>query len=114
VRLNQIPEPSKALSDEDIVYLHEDGTVTRDVFGDGDVIFQDVTSAWRSFCREALGFAVPDWQAESKRAREAVVEEKRRLPETEASGPETDVSSAARAQVVDELHRPANRTVFER
>lgn len=48
-----------ALSDEDIVYLHEDLTVTRSMWPGEHVIFADETPEWPSFCERALGFAAP-------------------------------------------------------
>lgn len=63
------------LDDDDIVYVHESLVVTRDVFGDDDVIFDDVTDAWKTFCRDELRFQTPDWDAEAARAREALAEQ---------------------------------------
>jgi hypothetical protein len=49
-----------ALGDEEIVYLHQDFTVTRSMWHGEDVVF-DVTSAdWKAFCETTLGFAIPD------------------------------------------------------
>lgn len=61
---------SAPLSDETIVFLHENLTVTRDCFDATDVVFDTVTPQWETFCRQVLGFQVPDWEAEGARARE--------------------------------------------
>jgi hypothetical protein len=56
-------EPS---SDDDVVFLREDYVVSRSsIVGDGEVVFADVSDAWRDFCRDTLGFVVPDWAGES-------------------------------------------------
>lgn len=54
---NQNP---RQLTDESIVYLQENLTVTDDVFQDEYILFDKVTSAWETFCREGLQFALPD------------------------------------------------------
>jgi hypothetical protein len=48
------------LGDDDIVFLHHDYTVTELVWRNENVLFNDVTDAWKSFCHEQLGFHVPD------------------------------------------------------
>lgn len=47
----------KAMDDDDIVFLHQDLTVTRSVWPSEGIIFDRVTPAWRDFCREQLGFS---------------------------------------------------------
>jgi hypothetical protein len=85
------PSLSERLDDGDVVYLHEGGVVTRDVFGDGDVVFDAVTPEWLEFCRRELGFQVPDWEAESARVREEFskviqqVQEQQQQQQTETS-----------------------------
>lgn len=46
------------LSDEDVVYLHQDLTVTRSIWPGEQVIFADGTPEWRGYCERALGFAL--------------------------------------------------------
>ncbi len=46
-----------ALSDEHIVYLHQDFTVTKSMWHGEDVIFDNITPAWRTFCETTLGLA---------------------------------------------------------
>jgi hypothetical protein len=64
--------PARELGEDDVVFIQEDGVVTKDVFGDGDVVFDDVTPEWLSFCSDTLAFSVPDWEAESVRVREEI------------------------------------------
>jgi len=53
-------EAPEALTDESIVYVHQDFTVTRSMWHDEDVIFDAVSQAWRDFCRGPLEFAIPE------------------------------------------------------
>lgn len=48
------------LSDDDVVFLHQDYKVTKSIWPDEDVVFSDVTEQWKDFCRTELRFAVPD------------------------------------------------------
>ncbi|EME99226.1 ankyrin repeat domain-containing protein [Streptomyces mobaraensis NBRC 13819 = DSM 40847] len=43
-----------------LLYLHHDLTVTRSIWHGEDVVFDAVTPRWERFCREDLGFTVPD------------------------------------------------------
>lgn len=53
-------EPPRAgLRDDDILYLQEDFTVTDGIFLDENVVFAGGGPEWRTFCEQALGFAVP-------------------------------------------------------
>jgi len=47
----------------DYVFLQEDYTVTRGVFVDEQVVFDEVTPEWRRFCQEVLQFTLPDFTA---------------------------------------------------
>ena len=49
-----------ASTDEQVVYLHQDFTVTKSMWHGEDVLFQDITPAWRDFCETTLGFAIPE------------------------------------------------------
>ncbi len=49
-----------AVSDEDIVYLHQDFTVTRSMWHDEAVLWRDVTPEWQAFCESELGFSEAD------------------------------------------------------
>jgi len=48
------------LGDDDVVFLHEDYTVTQSIWSNENVIFNNVTSEWEDFCDTVLGFKVPD------------------------------------------------------
>ena len=62
------PEPT----DDTPVFLHEDLKVTLSCFEDDEGVFESDSASWSTFCREELGFCVPDWEAESKQVREAI------------------------------------------
>lgn len=53
-------EAEQSLSDESIVYLHHDYTVTRSIWHNEDVIFNRITQEWKDFCSNTLDFHVPD------------------------------------------------------
>ena len=46
--------------ENDIVYLHQDLTVTRLIWHNEDVVFDRVTPEWKEFCVNSLKFKVPD------------------------------------------------------
>ena len=46
-------------SDDDIVYIHQDYTVTQSMWHDENVLFNEVTSDWKEFCKKELNFKVP-------------------------------------------------------
>ena len=48
------------LKDDDVVFLHQDYTVTKSMWTGEDVIFNDVTEQWQEFCNNELRFVVPD------------------------------------------------------
>jgi uncharacterized protein len=48
------------LTDEDVVYLHQDFTVTKSMWHDESVIANQVTPEWEEFCKRELQFAVPE------------------------------------------------------
>lgn len=74
---DESPAPRTALENDDILYMQEDLTVTDGIFRDEHVVFDQVTDAWRTFCTETLGFAVPeDVLAMEQAARKAVTEAK--------------------------------------
>lgn len=47
-------------TDDAIIYVHEDFTVTADIWHNEKVIFDQATPAWIEFCASALNFKVPD------------------------------------------------------
>ena len=48
------------LGDDDVVFLHQDFTVTKSIWAGEDVVFDKVTDEWKNFCGNELRFAVPD------------------------------------------------------
>jgi hypothetical protein len=48
------------IPENDIVYLHQDLTVTRLIWHNEDVVFDRVTPEWKEFCVNSLKFKVPD------------------------------------------------------
>lgn len=50
----------KGLSDDSVVFLHQDLTVTEAMWHGENVIFNRVTPEWEEFCRKELEFKVPD------------------------------------------------------
>ena len=48
-----------SLGDDQIVYLHQDFTVTKSMWHGEDVLLDAPSPSWRAFCEEALGFAIP-------------------------------------------------------
>lgn len=52
--------PERSLGDDDVVFIHQDFTVTKSMWHGEDVLWGDVTAEWRQFCAGELGFAVPD------------------------------------------------------
>ncbi|SRR6266446_1351206 len=51
--------PRESLSDDDVVFLHSDLTVTQSMWHNENVIFNRVTPEWQTFCTETLRFKVP-------------------------------------------------------
>jgi hypothetical protein len=49
------PAP-RSLTDDSVVYVHEDLTVTDGVFPGENVLFDGVTPEWEAFCRGSLEF----------------------------------------------------------
>ncbi|SCF07821.1 hypothetical protein GA0070558_12559 [Micromonospora haikouensis] len=54
------PSPAADVAGDAVLFLHHDLTVTRSVWPGEQVVFDQVTPAWERFCRDRLGFAVPD------------------------------------------------------
>lgn len=52
--------PASGFADEDVVFLHQDLTVTQSMFHNENVIMGTVTPQWQAFCATELGFKVPD------------------------------------------------------
>jgi len=56
-------EIPRKLTEKDYLYLHDNLIVTDGIFEDKNVIFDDVTPEWETFCKDVLKFAVPDYQS---------------------------------------------------
>ena len=50
----------KDFADSDVVFIHQDFTVTESMWHDENVIFNQVTPEWEAFCANMLQFKVPD------------------------------------------------------
>ena len=46
-------------SDENYLFLQENFTVTKGIFLDEEIVFDNVTSEWEDFCKNTLNFQVP-------------------------------------------------------
>lgn len=55
----------EALMDGDIVYLHQDYTVTKSMWARESLIFNQVTPGWRQYCETELGFPGSEADLES-------------------------------------------------
>ena len=47
------------LTDDTVVFLHQDFSVTRSMFHSKEVVFDFASPAWKTFCTNQLAFAVP-------------------------------------------------------
>lgn len=47
-------------ADEDVLFIHQDYTVTKSMWHGEDVVFDGDAPQWREFCEATLGFKVPD------------------------------------------------------
>lgn len=52
-------EAADGLADGDVVFLHQDFTVTQLIWPGENVIFNQPTPEWRKFCEQELQFRVP-------------------------------------------------------
>jgi len=53
-------EEAQGLADTDVVFLHHDYKVTKSMWADEDVIFDNVSDQWKNFCTTELQFSIPD------------------------------------------------------
>ena len=49
-----------SFSDNKIVFIHQDHTVTESMWHGENVLFSNVDDAWKQFCTDTLQFKVPD------------------------------------------------------
>lgn len=52
-------EKETGLTDDKVVFIHQDFTVTESFWHNENVIFDQVSESWRDFCATVLGFRVP-------------------------------------------------------
>lgn len=52
-------QAQQTLAENDVVYLHQDYSVTASMWHGEGVLFDRVSDAWQSYCRDMLGFYVP-------------------------------------------------------
>jgi ankyrin repeat protein len=57
---NNDQKSAEELIDDSIVFIHQDFTVTRSMWHNENVVFNNVTPEWKTFCSDKLGFKVPD------------------------------------------------------
>ena len=50
---------TREFGDEAILFLHDNYVVTDNIYLDEGIVFNDITSQWKLFCDEALGFQEP-------------------------------------------------------
>ena len=81
-------EVERQLDDDSILYLHESYIVTDGIYNDENIIFDNVTDEWKSFCHETLGFEVP-------------VYEPIEIPTAPESQPPTEAPPASAATTTD-------------
>lgn len=63
----------RQLTDDSIVYLQEDLSVTDGIYLNECVLFQDASMEWEQFCNAELAFAVPEYVKEAEKAVEEMV-----------------------------------------
>lgn len=54
------PEERTELQNDDIVYVQENLVVTDGIFKDENVLFEDDSEEWKTFCEETLEFEIPE------------------------------------------------------
>ena len=53
-------DPARPSEDDDVVFIHQDFSVTKSMWHGEDVLLADASADFRSFCTNELGFSVPD------------------------------------------------------
>ncbi|NJL61669.1 MAG: hypothetical protein HC903_07380 [Methylacidiphilales bacterium] len=59
---SQWQEKEQELTDEDVLYLQENYVVTKGIYLDESIIFDDVIPEWQEFCHQVLNFEIPNYQ----------------------------------------------------
>ena len=76
-------EVTKELEDKSIVYVHDSYVVTVGTYVNENVLFENVTPEWKSFCEKDLKFEIPEWQKTEEPEKEASQKEEPEEPEKE-------------------------------
>jgi len=61
-------EVPRELTDEKFLYLQETYVVTDGIFLDENIVFNDVTGDWISFCKNQLQFEIPQYDKTQTKA----------------------------------------------
>ncbi|BDA68768.1 hypothetical protein CAL7716_029340 [Calothrix sp. PCC 7716] len=64
-------EIKRVLTDDDFLYLQDNYVVTDGIFKDENIIFDNITPAWKEFCQKVLGFEIPIYEAVQVQASES-------------------------------------------
>ncbi len=59
-------EVTRTLTDTDYLYLQENHVVTDGIFKDENIIFDQVTPEWITYCHETLKFKIPSFTLPEK------------------------------------------------
>jgi ankyrin repeat protein len=57
---NDVGKNTQTFHEDDLVFLHQDYSVTRSMWYNENVIFNQVTPEWKEFCANVLEFKAPD------------------------------------------------------
>jgi uncharacterized protein len=52
--------PAEASADDGILFLHQNYVVTKSIWDDEQIVFNQFSEDWKTFCHEVLQFRVPD------------------------------------------------------
>ncbi|NET30967.1 MAG: hypothetical protein F6K19_03060 [Cyanothece sp. SIO1E1] len=55
-------EVVRELTSDDFLYLQENYVVTDGIFIDENIIFDNITPAWKAFCNNTLKFEIPVYE----------------------------------------------------
>ncbi len=56
-------QTAEKYSGGDFLFLHDSYIVTEGIFEDKNIIFDNVTPAWKKFCKEQLKFEIPTFES---------------------------------------------------
>jgi len=61
----EVIEEEHILTDNDVVYLQENYTVTDGIFLNENIIFDRINEEWQEYCKSVLNFKVPSMEKSS-------------------------------------------------